>query len=285
MKTIFRLFSITLCAIALFSSCDKIESDNYIVFSGAEGEWYSGNGVSDKSQRALIEKYTGVRCVNCPVADTAINTAVGQYGDKLIAIAIHDSSSFTLPFGSNPRLSTPDGQAWSLFFGVRSAAMYPNALVSRTSTGGTWDLFTPTSGINSRVDNVLSQPAQVAIDVNATRLDNSISITADIELLQNISDKMTLTLLIMEDSINATQLMPDGSRNDEYIHNHILRDVITDIWGTDIDCNGTAGEKKMATFSYSEFDNTWILDNCHIVAFVSMKDSRTILNVAECEID
>ena len=285
MKRILKTIATIACAAALLASCDKIDSNEYLVFSGAAGEWFDGNGVSDHSQRAIIEKYTGVRCLNCPNADIAINAALAQYGDKLIAVAIHDSSSFTLPFGSNPRLSTPDGQAWSLFFGVRSAAMYPNALVSRTSIGGTWDLFTPTSGINSRVDNVLSQPAQVAIDVNATRLDNSISITADIELLQNISDKMTLTLLIMEDSINATQLMPDGSRNNEYIHNHILRDVITDIWGTDIDCNGTAGVKKMATFSYSEFDNTWILDNCHIVAFVSMKDSRTILNVAECEID
>lgn len=273
------------CFAALFVSCDKIESDNYIVFSGAVGQWYDGNGVADKTQRAILEKYTGVRCVNCPTADSAIAVAVDQYGHRLIALSIHDSSSFTLPYNDNPRLSTPDGQAWSQFFGVRAAAVYPNAIVNRANNGGAWDLFTPTSGINARVDNIVNQPAKIAVAASATKQSDNVSITVDIELLQNIADDLTLTLLIMEDGINATQLMPDGTRNTEYIHNHVLRDVITDIWGADIEMNGTNGEKRMATFLYSEYDQQWNLDNCHIVAMISNKETREILNVAECGIE
>lgn len=284
MNRLLKTISLIFLGTIAIASCDKIDNDNYIVFSGVEGEWLDGNGVEDHSQRAIIEKYTGVRCVNCPTADSAIYVAQNHYGDKLIAIAIHDSSTFTTPYGDNPCLSTPDGQAWSVYFGVRASGAYPNALVNRTLNGTSWDLFPPTSGINSRVDVITNSPATVALQVNATRQESTITITVDVELLNSITDKMTLTLLIIEDSINATQKMPDGTPNHDYIHNHVLRDVITDVWGTDIACEGNSGEKRMALFTYSA-NAEWDLNNCHIVAFVSDKESRQIINVAECEIE
>ena len=61
-------------AFGMLASCDKIAPEDYIVYSGATGEWVDGNGVSDKTQRAFIEKYTGVRCPNCPSADTPLPT-------------------------------------------------------------------------------------------------------------------------------------------------------------------------------------------------------------------
>ena len=45
--------------------CDKIDENNYIVYSGASGEWFDGTPVEDHSQRAFLEKYTGVRCAWC----------------------------------------------------------------------------------------------------------------------------------------------------------------------------------------------------------------------------
>jgi len=280
-KNLFLLASLAL----LSSACDKIEQDDYLLFSGAVGEWYDGNGVNDHSQRAIIEKYTGVRCINCPTADEAISAASSQYGYKLIAVAIHDSSNFTKPIGDNPRLSTPDGNAWSNYFGIRAAGSYPNALINRTSVSGTWDLFTPTSGINSRVDNIIANNPSVAVATNASLSGNSINISVDVELLSDISGQMTVTLLIMEDGLVITQRMPDGSDNENYVHNHVLRDVITDIWGADIDCNGKNGEKRHAMFSYTDFNTDWNIDNCHIVAIVSDKVSRSILNVAQCAIE
>lgn len=285
MKKIFHIFATALCAASLLASCDKIEPENYLVFSGAAGEWFDGNGVSDHSQRAIIEKYTGVRCVNCPNADVTINDALAQYGDKLIAVAIHDSSSFTRPIGDTPRLSTEDGNAWSNFFGVRAAGEYPSALINRTPNGTAWDLFTPTSGINSRVDNIVNNDAQVAVAVDAKSGDNAVTVNVNLEFLQSVSDQLTVTLLIMEDGLVVTQRQSDGSDDENYVHNHVLRDVITDIWGADINCTGQAGEKRVAQFVYTGFSSDWNLDNCHIVAYISNKASRQILNVAECEVE
>jgi len=286
MKHINKLFILLTFAAMVFASCDKIENSDYIVYSGAAGEWNEGMGVADHSQRTIIEKYTGVRCVNCPNADQAISAAVSQYGGRLIAVSIHDSSSFTRPINSgDPRLSTEDGNAWSNYFGVRAAGEYPAALVSRTPNGSTWDLFNPTSGINTRVDQIVADDANIAVAVGARTNDGSVDITVNLEFIQAYSQQLTVTLLIMEDGLKVTQRQADGSDDENYIHNHVLRDVITDLWGADVNCTGAAGEKRIALFKYNDYDSSWNLANCHIVAYISDKETRQILNVAECEIE
>ena len=282
-------FFLILVSLLAFASCDKIEENNYIVYSGASGEWFDGNGVADHTQRAIIEKYTGVRCMNCPTAEDAINNAVSQYNGKLLAVAIHDSSTaFTRPYNGSPDLRTATGNAWSNYFGVFAAAQYPMALVNRTQVSGSWDLFNPVSGINSHVDPIVNSPATIAIQVEAGTQASSpatINTTVNIEFLESVGDALNLTLFIIEDGINATQLMPDGSRNEDYIHNHVFRQVITDLWGAQVDCTGAKGEKRMAQFT-AEADLNLITDltKCHIVAMISNRETRQIINVAECEI-
>jgi len=270
----------------LLAGCDKISPEDYIVYAGATGEWSAGNGVSDKSQRAFIEKYTGVRCNNCPTADTAISNALSQYSGRLIAVAIHDSCNLAIPYSGQADMRTADGQAWSRQLGVFSAAQYPTGIVSRTMIGGSYDRFTPTSGIEDRVDAVLAQETSVAVAVAATKGASKITIDVDVEYLQQVDDDLTLTLFIMEDGIRATQLLPDmHTKDSNYIHNHVLRDVITDVWGVDIDADGTAGTKCKAQFDYSPADDSWDLTKCHIVALVSDKQSLRVVNVAECEVE
>ena len=274
-------------AFGMLASCDKIAPEDYIVYSGATGEWVDGNGVSDKTQRAFIEKYTGVRCPNCPSADTAIANALSQYGGRLIAVAVHDSCNLAIPYGGQPDLRCADGHAWSMRLGVFAAAQYPSGLVSRSKAGsGSYDLFTPTSGIEDRVSAVLGQSAKVAVAAAAKQAGEAITIDVDIEYLEQVEQPLTLTLFIMEDGITAMQIQPDmHTKDSNYVHNHVLRDVITDVWGVDIDAAGTAGTKRRATFSYTPTSEVWDMSKCHIVALVSEKESLRVVNAAECEVE
>lgn len=283
MKRIFHYIFFIVCALFCLSSCDKIEEENYLVFSGAAGQWFDGNGVDDHSQRAIIEKYTGVRCINCPDADQVITAAVANYNGKLIAVSIHDSSVFTKPYGTDPDLRCPDGQTWSTFFGVYAAGQYPAALVNRKSNGNNYDLFTPTSGVSERVDNIINSEASVAVQVDAEQQNSNINIVVNLEMLQQESDPMSLTLLIMEDGITTIQANHEG-KDSNYVQNHVLRDVITDVWGADVNCSGALGEKRIAQFTYTP-NPDWDLSKCHIVAMISNKNTLKILNVAECEIE
>ncbi|MBQ9587182.1 MAG: Omp28-related outer membrane protein [Bacteroidales bacterium] len=290
MKRFFISLSIIFFATAALVSCDKIEQQSdgtYTVYAGAVGEWNAGQGVADKSQRALLEKFTGVRCNNCPTADEQIATTLDNYAGKLIAISIHDSiSSFCNPYPNSLDLRTAVGTSWSEGFGRTTSSPSPAALVNRMKKDGSYDIFYSFSSLSTYIDPIISQDAKVAIGVAAARNNGSLDVTVDLEFLESLSDKLTVTLAVIEDGLIATQLLPDGhTRDTAYVHNHILRGVVTDVWGADVDCTGAAGEKRVALFSTSNVNPEWNLDNCHIVAFVSKKENREVLNVAECEIE
>lgn len=264
----------------LAAGCDKIDDEARLIFAGQTGSWYDGNGVSDHTQRALLEKYTGPRCNNCPTADDVIRAAVAQYDGRLVTISIHDYSSFGTPIG-NVDLRTEDGDTWSKYFGIEQ---YPAALINRSRSNGTWSILTPTGSVDADIDAALAATPALALDLTASAEGRQVTIEVDIEFLQSISDELTLTLVAIEDGIHATQILPNYEYDDNYTHNHILRDVITDIWGADIDADGKAGTKRHAVFEY-EMSERWNMEQCHIVAFVSNKNSRSILNVNECEIE
>jgi hypothetical protein len=131
------------------------------------------------------------------------------------------------------------------------------------------------------INTLLQQKPSVAIQVSAIH-HTSVDITVDINLLQNFSSKLTLTALITEDSLVYKQ----NNHNvtvDDYVHNHMLRKVITGFWGREIDCVGIAGEKLRGTLSFSPSPSIK-LANSHIVVFVSDKNTRRVLNAASCRI-
>ena len=70
---------------------------------------------------------------------------------------------------------------------------------------------------------------------------------------------------LIEDSITALQMMPDGTANYQYQHNHVLRASMNGEWGDDFTLN--EGETKDLSFSIAA-ENAWQLSNLRIVAFV-----------------
>lgn len=272
-----RILTLTLLAtIMLCAACDKIDDKDMLRRAGAIGTWYDDNqGVADHSQRAFLEKYTGCRCINCPTADDVITEALANYGGRLIAVAVH-TGSYAYPFTGEPDLRTEVGTIWNDHFLFNS---YPVALLNRTG-----EPFVPTTNFNSRIDGLLSHEASLALAAECTTLDDgSLDITSHLEFLKDVSGDLTITLLIMEDGIVTSQKMPDNSTQSNYVQNHVLRDVITSEWGNPVDADGKKDTRRYVTFNYETKDN-WNLDRCHIVVFVSNKDTKEILNVCETKV-
>jgi hypothetical protein len=84
----------------------------------------------------------------------------------------------------------------------------------------------------------------------------------------------------MEDGIVTIQANHEG-KDSNYVQNHVLRDVITDVWGADVDCNRAAGQKRVARFSYTTFREDWNLAKSHIVAVMSLVSEKLALCMAE----
>ena len=271
---------LTICSlIALaFVSCDKIDESEYLIFSGASGEWYSTDVDIPAVQCAFIEKYTGVRCKNCPTADEVLHAAADKYGDRVAIAAIH-CTSFANPItNQDPDLRTEDGAVWQEYFLGGNPAL-PSALVSRTKYNNSL-AFTPTANFDDRIDNILNQTPQMAMSMNSGIEESGEFFTeVYVERLAESAQNLTLTVLLIEDDIHTTQV--DGSEQiSDYQQNHVLRDIITDPWGIDVELPSNKGFVRL-TFSLPEACNA---DNCHLIAFVSNKENKEILNTTQCKL-
>ena len=266
-----------------FTSCDKIDEDEYLTFAGASGTWYESTADIPHVQRAFVEKYTGVRCVNCPKADETIHAAAEKYGDSLVTVAVHArSNGFGRPLSGDPSLCTEDGDTWYDYFGINAQ---PAAMINRARTGNAWDIFTPTSNFDDRINSVIRTTPPIAIMIQGTMADehNSIYANVHIEFLESFTEDLTLTVLVTEDKIYTHQSKAGEGEIENYEQNHVLRTTVTDLWGLPVEWDKTAGKKAMIRLLYTLPEN-FNLENCHVVAFVSYRDSRQIINSAETSI-
>lgn len=74
-----------------------------------------------------------------------------------------------------------------------------------------------------------------------------------------------LQLWIVEDNVTAFQMMPDGTRNDNYIHQHVFRAAVNGDWGEDVSVKEGYDLLNANTFTVS---SEWKLENLSVVAFV-----------------
>ena len=264
------------------TACDKIEpgaNGEYTIYAGSTATWTDGIMPATLVQRALVEKYTGPKCVNCPTADVILNQAHSHLGDQMVTVSINPRNGDGAPFDGQPDMSTDDGEQWVLHFCGNSTPALPVAFLNRdTKYEGTGTI----AGIEAAIADAVAAEPTVAIDVNAaTATDGKVAIDVTVGFLQDMPDALTLTLVLIEDSLVYMQA---GSSDPNYAHNHMLRDVITDVWGLDIDATGTAGEARKAPFRYTLPDGVFKA-NSHIVAFVSDKATRKVINCAQCSIN
>lgn len=270
----FILSSLLLLSLA---SCDKIDSDKYIVFAGANGTWYDSEMEIPSAQRAFIEKYTGVRCVNCPMADEAIHAAAGKYGDALVVAAIHAANNFGKPLGNDPDLRTEKGNIWFNEF-IGSLGL-PAAMINRNYD----DIFTPTSGLDDRIEAIIAQPSRINMLITSSVEESKYIAEVHLGFAQDVPEELSLTVLVVEDKIYTTQMKQGEGEIENYEQNHVLRDIITDAWGIDVDANGQQGTKRMVRLNF-ELRSDCVPENCHLVAFVSDKATRKIINAAQCDL-
>ena len=282
----FSILSLLAASLLLFSACDKIAEDEFVVFAGASGTWYDSEATIPTVRRAFVEKYTGVRCVNCPNADVVLHDLGEKYGDQLIIAAVHVPNNFGKPLHGEQDLRTEKGSTWFNTFFSPSQNL-PCALLNRAKTDETsLDIIDPQARFDDKIDASLAQAPTISIALACEKDGNSYNAKVDIQFEQTFTAPLTLTLLVVEDKILTTQesKTADGIIEIEnYEQNHVLRDVVTDAWGIDVVADGQQGTKRMIVLPLSLTENQ-VPANCHVIAFVSNKATREILNTVQCNL-
>lgn len=201
----------------------------------------------------LLEDFTGQRCVNCPKANDVIEQLQGEYGNTLIAVSIHGGP---LGFKGN---ATTIGLATTLgdeYYSHWNLEYQPVALVNRHAPVNY-------SEWTAEVREEAARPTTLSVGGNAALLDGGISLSVSVMSTEGATSGY-LQVWLVEDSIRALQLMPDGSPNHEYVHNHVLRTDVNGAWGEVF----SLAEGEMKDFLYEQdIDPAWNVENLRIVAF------------------
>lgn len=234
------------------ASCSNIdEGDRLIYVKPAE-----------VGRAILIEDFTGQRCINCPTGTEIINGIVDTYGEaNVIAVGVH---SGPLGFAGNSKtvgLMTDTGNEYYTHWDKENKMGQPWVIFNRKTS--------PDSHYNNwaaMVGTIISEKANLSVKIDNAYDAASRTLTTTVGadgVNGTVNGK--LQVWIVEDGIKALQMMPDGSANKEYVHNHVFRAAVNGTWGEDVTVKEGETTKKQYQYVLPE---AWNADNIAVVAFV-----------------
>ena len=241
-KIIYSLF-----LLSIISSCEVIE-----------GPYMTGNGggvdtnSSQYVKNILIEDFTGHLCQNCPDAARELEAIHDLYGSQIIGLALHVGSTFARPYPlSQPKFTydfrTKWGEELDGFFNISDAGL-PKGMINRIDypsdhrkNKGQW---------LASVQQELDKEVVFGLNINSSFDGNNSIIDISTDALKNITGDYKLVVCLTENEI--TNWQKDGVIEDEnYIHNHVLRSLITSAWGDDVSLSTNISNGENYTHNYS----------------------------------
>lgn len=255
-----RLFLFATIIMGL-TACSNIDEDERLIYVEP----------AEVNRPVLIEDFTGQACVRCPNATAAIHELQETYGEEnVIAVAIHCG-----PFA---HLRSNMGNAFLSDLGTKLGDEYYTHWNIEAQPGVKINRGAPIYDTNQYaavVANELKKTSTVHFD--AVEFSNN-AVLVDLSSSDRVEGR--LQVWIVEDSINAKdpqtkyqQFMPDGSRRQDYVHNHVFRASLTnDAYGEPVTLE--AGNKSYTQVFYLQgnealdnFEHLWQKQNLSAVVF------------------
>ncbi len=278
--------------VILFAACEEIppyinyQEDQFV----GKDTTYILDVVPEKEDKnALIEDVSGVRCPNCPEANELAATIAENNPGRVVVITIHPESLKNLTFPIKDTFNTQDGERiFQDLIGGSPQGGLPIGAVNRklyqpdeTSIGISdkkWQKYT--------LDE-LNLKADVNLVAELISLDNNkVTIKATATFTETTVTPVYFTVAISESHIINPQVSTSGLE-EEYEHNHVLRDVVTPYQG--IKLADEVAEKGRVFERIMTFDlsNKYVADNCHIVLAINKLDvdNKEIMQVTQLDLN
>ena len=227
-------------------------------------------------QMNLIEEYTSTLCMYCPLGHQLFEKWAKSRND-LIIVANHNSG-----MGKTDPMITTESDLLAMAFptsGMPSAAFNrfynadEGAVNFPVGYNSSYHEMLIDQTLNPFIEQTNSIPTFAAVDLkadyneNTRQLNINVSGEAVADFKTFVGEDAVLTVYLLEDSIVATQKCPDYSIDKEYVHNHVLRDVVSkNVFGDAI--NWTDDTHYSNDFTVT-LDGSWNVKNMNVVAFIS----------------
>ena len=226
----------------------------------------------------LLEEFTGINCGNCPSAHKIAANLLLAQENTFYSIAIH-SGYYASPFSDQPDFRTPEGEELDATFA--SGSGYPCGMINRHTFAGTSPIMSRSNwtlcGKEIHQENA---PVNLYVTSTYSAADAQLTVhvegyyTADVDAQQNF-----LTVALTQNNIRGPQ--SGGGVGSDYLHQHMLRDYLTPLWGDTIsDCTEGSFFTKDYTYAVPENINDVAVDPAELEVIVFVANDKTdVLNV------
>lgn len=215
---------------------------------------------------ALLEEFTGVRCVNCPRAHTTILNLQTANPGRIVPVGIH-TGLFANPYAGRNDFRIAEGPNLENLLG--GAQGYPSGAINRTKFAAENQIVISDQKWSNYIGNELQGTPEVnlslsrAIDV----ANNKVQLQAKVKLNQAQAEAIHLTIYVVEDNIIDFQLTPSGV-DSSYAHKHVLRRCVTPYNGVNLVAPNLVANRVFEYNYEIALNPVWNRANTSIVAFV-----------------
>lgn len=234
-----------------------------------------------KVQRVLIEDFTGHTCGNCPAAAIIAEEIKEEHPSLISIFAIH-AGSFAIPDDVYPLdLQTEVGDVfWNIMID-------PSNPIGRINRSPNEEVFQYPPLWNDDVETQLALDPTLVLQLKHDLVseDGILNVHVYTESISSYEGNVKITALIVESGIIGDQ--KDYSQTEEHVHDyefeHVLRDAINSPHGVNYTENPETGFSSQKDYSY-QYDSSWNILNCSIIAYAYDENTGRILNVVEQQI-
>ena len=107
-------------------------------------------------------------------------------------------------------------------------------------------------------------PVDISLSNEKPDIDGQTRVVASVQGVRGVTTGK-LQIWMVEDNVTAIQLMPDGTANQTYVHQHVFRAAVNGEWGEDISVE--EGESVVVSETIT-IPADWKRENLSLVAFV-----------------
>lgn len=249
--------------------------------NSSDEEYSVSTEVSAKG--VLLEEFTGIHCGWCPQGH-AIAAKLAKASSEVYVVAVH-AGSFSKPSYDEPDFRTDEGEEIVSQFNVERSG-YPSGMVNRHDYYETGNPVCARSSWKPYTKLGVSETAPVNLLVTGGYDGATRELTVHVEgyyTADTQADNQALCVLWTQDNIKGPQ--NGGLVGDEYMHQHVLRGYITDLWGEALDSPAKGkyfSRDYKLTLPESIKDVEVKPEDVRVVAYV-MSDKCDVQNVTGCK--
>jgi len=286
MHSKFPMLTLACCVVLLLNACHEIgPAIDFGDTSNLLDTTYVQSVIPQADHKVvLFEEFTGVHCVNCPIGHQLTLDLVANHPDSIVAVAIHNSNPQAEPFTGEPDFRTSEGIQISDNLGGTMAI--PSASIDRFDFDADNQIaeYTPFWENRAKTRLKLIPPLNIHLTDTYDAASRELKVSATIVYTQSQNETNHLSLMIIESNIVSPQKLPDNSVDTFYVHNHVLRGMLTPVNGVLLNAPKVPGRVFIKDFVFT-LPADWDQTHCDIVGFVhEIGNNKKVLQAAEIAI-